>query len=130
MLYDFFFNNVKIELYICLGKGREKQENEKNNDEGGHSEFRDRRSRPGGPSRGGGGGRGRGGGRAGGRYPPRGNRSNYNNRPIETWDNSNTWDGSAAATTNHTGKGELIKKDDNTIKKYCKEINFFTLKLA
>lgn len=99
---------------ICnfyVGKGREKQENEKNNEESGRSDFRDRRSRPGGTSRGGGGGggRGRGGGRAGSRYPPRGNRNNYNSRPIETWDNSNTWDNTTVAATNHTtGKVRLF----------------------
>lgn len=63
---------------------------------------RDRRGRSSGPTRGGG-GRGRGGGRAGGRYPPRGNRSNSTyNKPIETWDNSNTWDNSTAFAANHT----------------------------
>lgn len=92
-------------MFLFIGKGREKQENEKNNEDGGRTDFRDRRGRPGGATRGGGGGRGRGGGRAGGRYPPRGNRSNYNSRPIETWDNSNTWDNSTAtAAANHTGK--------------------------
>lgn len=81
-------------------RGRERQENERNLEDGGRSEFRDRRGRSGGAPRGGG-GRGRGGGRAGGRFPPRGNRSNYsNNKPIDTWD-SNTWDNSTAATANH-----------------------------
>ncbi|KAL1513050.1 hypothetical protein ABEB36_002529 [Hypothenemus hampei] len=69
----------------------------------------ERRPGPRGPTRPGGTGRGRGGGRAGGRYPPRGNRTtgsgggkDYNRQPIDTWDNSNTWDNStAAATTNH-----------------------------
>jgi hypothetical protein len=86
-------------------RGREKQENERNLEEGGgRSDFhRDRRGRPGGSTRGPGGGRGRGGGRAGGRYPPRGSRSNAYNKPIDTWDNSNTWDNSTVAATNHTG---------------------------
>ncbi|XP_063933027.1 protein lingerer isoform X3 [Zophobas morio] len=86
-------------------RGREKQENERNLEEGGgRSDFhRDRRGRPGGSTRGPGGGRGRGGGRAGGRYPPRGSRNNTYNKPIDTWDNSNTWDNNTvAATTNHT----------------------------
>ncbi|XP_023013390.2 ubiquitin-associated protein-like lingerer isoform X1 [Leptinotarsa decemlineata] len=87
-------------------RGRERQENDRNLEDSGRPDYhrdRDRRGRPGGP-RGGGGGRGRGGGRAGGRYPPRGNRSNSYNKPIETWDNSNsnTWDNSTALTaTNH-----------------------------
>ncbi|KAG5873615.1 Protein lingerer, partial [Gonioctena quinquepunctata] len=83
---------------------RERQENDRNLDNSGRPDYqrdRDRRGRPGGPR--GGGARGRGGGRAGGRYPPRGNRSNSYNKPIETWDNSNTWDNSTAlTTTNHT----------------------------
>ncbi|KAJ8926036.1 hypothetical protein NQ315_009891 [Exocentrus adspersus] len=86
-------------------RGRERQENERNLDEGGRPDFqrdRDRRGRP--SSTRGGGGRGRGGGRAGGRYPPRGNRSNTYNKPIETWDNSNTWDNSTAATANHNAE--------------------------
>lgn len=95
-------------------RGRERQENDRNLEEGGGRGDRprgdrDRRGRPGGGSRGGGGGRGgRGGGRAGGRYLPRGNRSSSGggyNKPIDTWDNSNTWDNSTAVT-NHT-------KDDN-----------------
>ncbi|XP_008195618.2 protein lingerer isoform X1 [Tribolium castaneum] len=86
-------------------RGREKQENERNLEEGGgggRDFHRDRRGRPGGSTRGPGGGRGRGGGRAGGRYPPRGSRSNAYNKPIDTWDNSNTWDNSTVAATNHT----------------------------
>lgn len=86
-------------------RGRERHENERNMEEGGRSDYRDRdrRGRSGGDSLRGRGGRGRGGGRAGGRYPPRGNRSNNTyNKPIETWDNSNTWDNSTAITTNHT----------------------------
>lgn len=90
-------------------RGREKQENERNLEEGGgggRPDFhRERRGRPGGSTRGPGGGRGRGGGRTGGRYPPRGSRNNTYNRPIDTWDNSNTWDNNTMATTNHTGKG-------------------------
>lgn len=86
-------------------RGRERHENERNLEEGGRSDFqrdRDRRGRSGGDSTRGRGGRGRGGGRTGGRYPPRGNRSNNPyNKPIETWDNSNTWDNSTAITTNH-----------------------------
>ncbi|KAJ8946416.1 hypothetical protein NQ314_008898 [Rhamnusium bicolor] len=84
--------------------GGERQENERNLDDSGRPEYqrdRDRRGRQG-STRGGGGGRGRGGGRAGGRYPPRGNRSNSYSKPIETWDNSNTWDNSTAVTTNHS----------------------------
>ncbi|XP_018562921.1 protein lingerer isoform X3 [Anoplophora glabripennis] len=71
-------------------RGRERQENERNLDDGGRPDFqrdRDRRGRQS-STRGGGGGRGRGGGRAGGRYPPRGNRSNSYSKPIDTWDNS------------------------------------------
>ncbi|KAK9693347.1 Ubiquitin-associated protein 2 [Popillia japonica] len=82
-------------------RGREKQENERNLEDGGryNQEHRDRRGRPGGPTRGGG-GRGRGGGRAGGRFPPRNNRNTFSSRPMETWDNSNTWDANTAV--NHT----------------------------
>lgn len=90
-------------------RGREKQENERNLEEGGgggRPDFhRERRGRPGGSTRGPGGGRGRGGGRTGGRYPPRGNRNNTYNKPIDTWDNSNTWDNNTMVTTNHAGKG-------------------------
>ncbi|XP_050299460.1 protein lingerer isoform X2 [Anthonomus grandis grandis] len=78
-------------------------------DDGGSNRGGDRRGggRGGSTRGGGGGGRGRGGGR-GGRYPPRGGRGgpgggrDYNRQPIDTWDNSNTWDNSTAATTNHT----------------------------
>ncbi|XP_017768779.1 PREDICTED: protein lingerer isoform X2 [Nicrophorus vespilloides] len=82
-------------------RGREKQENERNLEDGG----RDRRGRVGGSTRGGGGGRGRGGGRAGGRYPPRSSRGGAggtfnNSRPMETWDNSHQWDSNNPS--NHT----------------------------
>ncbi|XP_065167805.1 protein lingerer isoform X3 [Atheta coriaria] len=82
-------------------RGREKQENERNMEDGGMG-GRERRGRPGGSTRGAGGARGRGGGRAGGRYPARSNRGGgtFNNRPMETWDNS--WDGTTTTTANHT----------------------------
>lgn len=99
-------------------RGREKQENERNLEEGGR-EFRDRRGRPGGSTRGGGGGRGRGGGRAGGRFPARGsNRGNRGDsssyKPIDTWDNSNTWNNNTAAETtqeNWEGADEWVTEE-------------------
>ncbi|KRT80401.1 hypothetical protein AMK59_6635 [Oryctes borbonicus] len=96
-------------------KGREKQENERNLEDGGryNQDHRDRRGRPGGPTRGGS-GRGRGGGRAGGRFPPRNNRNTFSSRPMETWDNSNTWDANTA--TNHTENW-----DDATIDEWSTE---------
>nr|XP_022907308.1 protein lingerer isoform X1 [Onthophagus taurus]XP_022907309.1 protein lingerer isoform X1 [Onthophagus taurus]XP_022907310.1 protein lingerer isoform X1 [Onthophagus taurus]XP_022907311.1 protein lingerer isoform X1 [Onthophagus taurus]XP_022907312.1 protein lingerer isoform X2 [Onthophagus taurus] len=83
-----------------LWRGREKAENERNLEGGNRTDNRgDRRGRSGGPTRGGP-GRGRGGSRVGSRYPPRTNR-NFNNRPIDTWDNNpSTWDNNTVA--NHT----------------------------
>ncbi|XP_056647159.1 protein lingerer isoform X2 [Diorhabda sublineata] len=84
-------------------RGRERQENDRNLEDRPRGD-RERRGRTGGGPRGGGGGRGgRGGGRAGGRYLPRGGRNNSGgyNKPIDTWDNSNTWDNSTVAVTNH-----------------------------
>lgn len=106
---------VHVSISFCIpetclivfqaGRTREKQENDRNLEEGGRQDYRgERRGRSSGSARGGGSGRGRGGGRAGGRFPPRGNRGNFNSRPIDTWDNSNTWDNSTATNANHTGK--------------------------
>ncbi|XP_060534377.1 protein lingerer isoform X2 [Cylas formicarius] len=95
------------------GSGKERHENERNFEDGSAGRGNDRRWRQGAPTRGGGGRGGRGGGR-GGRYPPRGSRgggahrndSNYNKQPIDTWDNSNTWDNTTLPATNHNTADE------------------------
>lgn len=100
-------------------RGREKQENERNLEDGGgrHSQdHRERRGRPGGPTRGGGGRGGRGGGRAGSRYPPRNNNRNTFSRPMETWDNSNTWDSNTVA--NHTENWDEAPIDEWSTEEY------------
>lgn len=106
-------------------------ENDRNNAEDGggrSSDYRsERRGRSSGNSRGGSGRGGRGGGRAGGRFPPRGNRGGggtFGKKPMETWDNSNTWDNNASSNANHTGKIKIFlffwlaeEREDKTDKK-------------
>ena len=98
-------------------RGREKQENERNLEDGNRQDYRDRRGRPGGSMRGGG-PRGRGGGRAGGRYPSRNNRSNYGTRTIDTWDNSNTWDSQMTAQVDSWGDDSGPSIDDWSTEEY------------